>query len=522
MNKDNVRKSKGQALVLVALSFVVLLAFVGLAVDVGQLFIYMGHLRRAVDAASLAAAAQYREMRSVDEMTAAAAQVMNLNGIDPSEFVINVETCETNPGDSQLCTTPKRKLVRVTGQLRVPMSFLAIIGIQDITITANSIGEAASLDVVLVIDISESMAWDAPMGDPMRDPYQCNHADPGGADGYKGECQPFEEVKKAATSFINRILNKPPGEEEDRLAIVTFATGWDPDPNRGTFIRTPGWTSDRDVALAIIRDLVIYEPGRCWIDELNQIPDTFYGSCRDYNDEVNPPEYEGFDCLSCLYTDPSAPPVGGPNLDPFDFSASNSTNIGGGLLRAGNMFALETREDALWVVVLLTDGMANTTDVVSGDDITDYTTYPIGYCPNAEDPSLPRCQDKDVTTRHHSGDSAYDADDYARDMADFVGCYPPPLTASACGNVTGQGAVIFTIGLGDEVLRLDNNGRPYGATLLRYIAAVGYDGDPATDPCEGVTDYTAWCGNYYFSPTGPGLTRIFEDIASRIFTRITH
>jgi hypothetical protein len=30
------------------------------------------------------------------------------------------------------------------------------------------------------------------------------------------------------------------------------------------------------------------------------------------------------------------------------------------------------------------------------------------------------------------------------------------------------------------------------------------------------------CGNYYYAPTGAGLLRVFEAIASRIFTRLTH
>jgi hypothetical protein len=94
----------------------------------------------------------------------------------------------------------------------------------------------------------------------------------------------------------------------------------------------------------------------------------------------------------------------------------------------------------------------------------------------------------------------------------------------------GQGAVIFAIGLGDEVINTINevHGRPYGADLLRYIARVGYAGDPRlkNDPCKDLYDnlneYKQWCGNYYFSPTGSQLTRIFEDIASRIFTRLVH
>ena len=40
-------------------------------------------------------------------------------------------------------------------------------------------------------------------------------------------------------------------------------------------------------------------------------------------------------------------------------SACNTTNIGGGLRYAGAQFGTEKRMDALWVVVLLTDGAAN-------------------------------------------------------------------------------------------------------------------------------------------------------------------
>jgi hypothetical protein len=507
-------------LVLIGVAFVVLLGFVGLTTDVGQLFIYMGHLRRATDAASLAAAAQYREGRTIAEMAAAAVQVMNLNGVDPSDYTISVDTCETIPGDPQLCTTPKRKLVRVHSDLAVPMTFLSLVGVTDVNIQANSIGEAASLDVVLLIDISESMVWDAAPGGYLRDPHACNSEDPTGSDGFKGECQPFEEVKKAASHFVNRILNKEPGQEEDRLQIVTFASGWDADINRGTHYRffaagSPRWTSDRNEALTTINDLIVYDPPTCFEpknDPLGSIVQ-FYGPCRFYNPDWT---YAYLDCLSCradMWPDPK------PATD--DWSALTTTNIGGALLRAGNMFSYDTREDALWVAVLLTDGMANATDLEPGDDITNYSSYPLGFCPN--DPTFPLCQDENVQTRHPNGSPQYDADDYARDMADYVGCLPTN-TAPGCHGTAGQGAIIFTIGLGDGVLDASGepHSAPYGGSLLRYIASVGDDGDPATDMCAGKSNYSEWCGNYYFSPEGPGLTRIFEDIASRIFTRIVH
>lgn len=547
-----VGSEKGQALVLIAVTFVVLLGFVGLTTDVGQLFILHGNLKKAVDAASLAAAGQYREGQRMPEITLAAKQVMHLNGVSPTTVI--VETCETKPGDSRLCTIPPRKLIRVIGSLDVPTIFLHLVGVRTITITSNAIAEAASMDVVLVIDISESMAWDAPEGDPLRDPHYCNSQDPSGSDGYKGECQPFESVKRAATEFVKRILDKPESEEQDRVAIVTFSNGqgWgaDPDdPNEGTHVRTFGWTYDYYEAIDVLNNLNVFEADTCYYPEYYDpfyegIPgvvgtkNRMYGPCRQYdckdpdwvgNGGLNPTcspsyiEYRRMDCLSCRQEEWPEP---GPYWE-YELSALSTTNIGGGLLLAGNMFALEPRLSALWVVILLTDGMANATDLAEDDVISNYNTYPVGYCPYMTDPLHdPFCVDYDVTTRHSSGDPNYDAEDFARAMADYVGCYPTN-PADACNGLTGQGALIFTVGLGDEVLRSTNevHGRPYGASLLRYVARVGYlgDPDPANDPCldfDQANDYTSWCGNYYFSPTGNQLLQVFEDIASRIFTRL--
>lgn len=514
-------ENKGQALVIIAVAFVALLAFVGFTVDVGQLYVYMGHLRRAVDAGSLAAAAQYREGRDNDQMRTSAEQVMTLNGVDPQTVV--VETCDTNPGDPDLCTTPRRKLVRVIGELDVPMAFLHLVGVKDIRIRANAISEAAAMDVVLVIDISESMASDASLcdgddddGDSVADdgrpenwcpglpaiPISGNRADNYFADPNRcnaaKDCHPMEELKTAALSFVDRILDLPPNQEADRLAIVTFSNGWEPgSDSKGTRVVPPGWMVNRANASNAIENLKVYDPEAC---------PSAVGPCRNYDGNGNPSgNYLGFECpLYRLTGDPSS---------------CTTTNIGGGLKRGGNIFASEMREDALWVVILLTDGAANASDPDN--------SHPYGYCPQEIGGGWvpPFCRDRDSTTRHGSGNVQYDADDFARDMADFVGCHPEN-PAEGCSQA-GQGAVIFAVGLGDQVLQTyGSDPVPHGVRLLRYIAAVGDDGNPATDACEGLygnlDGWKKWCGNYYFSPTGNGLTRVFEDIASRMFTRITH
>ena len=201
-----------------------------------------------------------------------------------------------------------------------------------------------------------------------------------------------------------------------------------------------------------------------------------------------------------------------------------STNIADGLEASGNQFGLFQREEAVWIVILLTDGGANAATDSGGSWICP-------GAPNAPTWMAPFCRDPDFEIG--TGAYGYDAEDAAEDAALFVGCPDSNSPQPAACPAAGQGAVIFSIGLGDLVV--DNRncdpaayppGYPTGCApeagedLLRYIAGVGDDGDPATpsaiDPCFGEPTAQS-CGNYYFSPTGSGLLRVFEAIASRIF-----
>jgi hypothetical protein len=238
-----------------------------------------------------------------------------------------------------------------------------------------------------------------------------------------------------------------------------------------------------------------------------------------------------------------------------DYSTCPTTNIGGGLLVAASLFGVDERPNALKVVVLLTDGTNNATSAAPDDCESTSTctvgyifnNLPFGYCPQVS--GMPQCRDDDAEGRHvpsasypncppalhetNPGDDLscpplYDADDYARDVADFVGClgFNPDPRCPADG---GQGAVIFTIGMGRQFLidTLDDDGKPYGATLLRYIASVGDDGvpdfDEGRDQCKTKYvpgQYEEDCGNYFFIENVLELPEVFEKIASRIFTRI--
>ncbi len=444
-----------------------------------------------------------------------------------------------------------RKLVRVIASAPVEFSFLPVIGFYGTTITASAIGEAASLDVVLVIDTSESMSSEPVPGYPnYRDPAVCNAADLNGdtddhpvEGNIPGECHPFEEVKAAAGNFAAWVLDKPAAKEEDRLAIVTFSNAWEPHDittGRGTGIVTVAgsqWLNDQATAISTIHNLNVYQPAQC---PVNWVTDGSAGICSLYDGGGNFVDimapWRQPDNVNAIF-DPA-------NIGDAAFngerSTSQTTNIGGGLNLAAYMFSQDMHPDALWLVVLLTDGAANATDVdpvqagriqqgisASSPAWNPVADLPAGFCPQNGALTDPPCRDTNVGSRHDLGDTLYDAEDFARDRADLVSC-PAKVADSNChNNNTGQAAIMFSIGLGDYVFNSTNEsgGNPYGDTLLRYIGAVGDDGDPTTDPCSTVpvdpTVVSYNCGNYFFTQTGSGLNSVFSEIASRVYTRLT-
>jgi Flp pilus assembly protein TadG len=201
------RGQTGQTILILAIGFIMLLAFVGIVTDVSLLFVRYSSLRRAVDAAAVAAAGQMRRAvptaeeitrasttapcnasqaaidqcaygyafgRNLTNVNLAARQFIEFYGLVPTNVVVN--TCATTAknaadavnaqgtpvkvfdpdlecDDSQ---TP-RKLVRVIAQVESPTVFLRLIGWGNITLEASAISETAVLDVVMIFDASESM-----------------------------------------------------------------------------------------------------------------------------------------------------------------------------------------------------------------------------------------------------------------------------------------------------------------------------------------------------------------------------
>lgn len=485
------RFQKGQVLIIVTLAIVGIVAVIGLALDVGITFVQYARLRRAVDAAALAAALQYRIGATSIDLENSADEFLKLNGINDS--FATVTTCTDNPS---LCTNPPTKIVQVVGHATAQLAFLPVIGISQVPLTAMAQSQAASVDVVLVIDTSESMTFDNKPPTGMNPPYPpaykafdpsyCNVVANG------APCQPFQGLKDAAKLFVSKLFFP-----YDRVAIVDF--------NKAATLDLDWSSNAGDIDTAIDALQVYQATGDC--------PGT---PCRNYTAGHNddPLYYLGFGCSSWT----------APGDDPEECT---TTNTGGGLKLAGNEFATG-QQDALWVAILLTDGGANSGGgaiVSPGYACPSSTYWPQPFCrdPNAlvrhceldgtpeQAAHLLRCTtpapagefgDPNRLSLLGSGnhgiwpgggldDAAdWDAMDYARDMADFV--------------YIDQQALIFSIGLGNDVTHTPFGTADAGAQFLKYAAR---DGEP-----NG--------GQYYFAPSGADLGAIFQSIADNIATRL--
>jgi len=674
----------GQSLAILAIMFLALLAFVGLAADSGVLYVTYTQLRRGTDAAALAVAAQLREARPQDELERTAEEILRLQGLvppihigidefdtanntdddgdncadDPAKLCFRVETCETlypssgpitSYTDSRLteqpalCTFPVRKLVRVVASTSAEMAFMRVWGWQRVRLDASAASEAAALDVMIVMDVSYSMTWDATLtngfdddGDGCVDEPTSEvgcatpngHPDdwlgakgndnglvngsttdnapagPGSEDGLpdttpncntvaaastitylqsQGQlpgnvmgdldengseetplgpltpCRPFEYVRDAAIRFVKQYIQFP----YDRVGIVTFASA--PCPSGRTYTTcSTAWTgvrqsigdglSEPDTLKALsIGGTTTYSP----VTPLSSLLVSSKPPCHgnDPRKEVLfPNKWYGGQAGSA----PGQPLPGA-------YGECENTDTGDGLRLGYVDLVNNRRSNAVPIIILLSDGAAS----ASANDAATFFTPATYACPNDwlnsgspyYDPYFLNrvCQDGDSrnfgSLRHTNASNKYDADDYARDQADVI---------SLAG-----GTIIFTIGLGAEVTNNPGGGvgcafdiygtlpnantgnpdcLPNGEQLLRYIADKG-DGinPPDPDPCNrddspapanpalptaaemlANPEYSLYlapigttCGNYFYATGGLNVRAVFDEIAQRIFTRLT-
>ena len=554
----------GQSLIIIALAFLALLAFVGLVTDVGSLYLTYTQLKRAVDAAAVAAAnnikyPQATETQRKEKITEAAREMLHFHDISDVDS-LEVHLCSDSdlPADfAAMCPEedePPRKLAYVQATHNSPVYFLRLFGVQNIPFTTSSVGEAATVDLVLVFDTSESMG----IGSDNYDPRNFN---PNVVDGcnQNNNCRPLREAKDAAKHLIMNLF-----DQYDQVAIVTFdydaelifglsaeigdndgdtdgdafdaidrfvrlhddapasKLAWTiPSPNGGYRVFNPIFPDDRDGDGHDQDDDAPCEDLVSNTDPLDLRPDLWDdndGSPCD-NDDI----LDAFDWNhNGDHADDDIDPMPGTHEDTSLLSTCSGCGlrVGADVLRAGG------RANSLWVMVFLSDGVANLSDFrATNPEIP--ASFKYGFCGDDPDTSFWRTYCIDRNTGDSAGRFCIDADrgecppgtsrtndsgpysveDYAFDMVDATAL----LVSTNPDEPLGEDILVYSIGLGAASA---------GEELLRYMAMVGDDGDRTTNECQSTPSLQP-CGNYYYAPRPEYLNHIFESIANRIFTKIS-
>jgi Flp pilus assembly protein TadG len=185
----NRRNPKGQVLVLLALMLVVLLGIAALAVDFGRAYGVRAKLNAAVDVAAISAGRAVSGGRSA--ITTQATNVFNANY--PAGLL---GATVTDPVTNALQNTDGSWTITVSATASLPTGFAGVLGWQNIPVSASATSHVRTLDMVLVLDSSGSLA-------PPFSP-----------------ATTMDLLRGAAQNFIQKF-----NVTSDRVGLIHFASG---------------------------------------------------------------------------------------------------------------------------------------------------------------------------------------------------------------------------------------------------------------------------------------------------------
>ncbi len=161
MQVTNKRKNqRGMAVIMTALTMLVSIPLVGLAVDVGVLYMIRAKLYQAVDAAALAGARALATgaTTSAQASSAQAEATKFFNANFPTGYWATTNINLAAPTVDST-TTPNYRTVTVSATLSAPLYFLRVLGQNTTTIAASSQAGRRDVAMMIVLDRSSSMNY---------------------------------------------------------------------------------------------------------------------------------------------------------------------------------------------------------------------------------------------------------------------------------------------------------------------------------------------------------------------------
>jgi hypothetical protein len=183
---------RGQVLPLAALMMAVLIAFVGLAIDAGRLFIARAELVRAVDAAALAGTLE------LPNLTAAQAKVVTYMAENEPDATVEAPI------------SPVERQIEVRGTKSIDVIFMRVFGFDSVDVSASATAGfgVLAVDTVMAIDATGSMG--------------------SGSGCPNGSTCPIVAAKNAAKSFTDTLLSGSTQSSETLVGVTPYRGCFNP------------------------------------------------------------------------------------------------------------------------------------------------------------------------------------------------------------------------------------------------------------------------------------------------------
>lgn len=456
------QRQRGAIAIMVAVSMLVLLAVVGLAIDGGLAYLVKARLNAAVDSAALAGA------RAVPNGNTQAEQIASAKTAAANFFAANI------PSD-YLLSAPKitetkvtfvggQAIIDVTAEAPMPVSIMQIMGFSTLTPVAYAQTIRNDLDMALVIDTSGSLADNA------------------------------ATVRSSAKTFLSKF-----NVTQDRVALVHFASGAEVDnaisPTTRGFNRTSMNTKIN--AYSFVGGTASVEGMWNARDQLNQVPLANRSTMRVivFFSDGSPSAFGSYmtfnstsDCKDVLGRD-----IAG-TMD------SAGANYGLSVLNDSDNVIIKDScrlyRNSAYAVKKLPDWYNAHNDPAKPNDVTK-REFPIVT-------NSPRVVVADISSGAGAASDAYrrNVERASRNLVEAV-------AASA----RDQGIFVFTLGMGAQLKTTGSYDTSTGETILKCMAN-------AVDAPKSCQQPDKPVGMYCYAATESDLTPCFSRLASAIL-RIT-
>ncbi|MCP4418656.1 MAG: hypothetical protein GY805_18705, partial [Chloroflexi bacterium] len=218
--KKETKQEKGQSIVLIALMMVVIIAFVGIAVDVGFIFARGSQLQSAIDSASLAGVVELSTWSTTNTSSEAAALTKSAQFLNANNMPVSVTNSINIINNVEVSTTPLGATqYAVTATWPVETYFLKVLGFREpINLTRSATSAIFSLaDIYVSRRVEDGVLGTSNQG--MFGPDICiNYGDP-----YSPRNSPFDP-DGGLYAYTYRIYI-PPDYGHDVVRVELF----DPD-----------------------------------------------------------------------------------------------------------------------------------------------------------------------------------------------------------------------------------------------------------------------------------------------------